>query len=381
VDPLSSIAVWVINQIANEAKDRARRGFTEFLFGPPLQRALVQPTSDALRIAVRGQLGDTATPEREGRAFDVMNEIWTTNLVEWGHRETLLGRVGAIVARALDKANAPVFGLPEEYEPTSTLTALSDELGVVFDGAAFGESFVAGWVTAVRDRAIKGDAALSELANHLAHEQTRETVLSSEERLGQLLRGAIQSLHNETGVDAVWIGRERWFRVHVVPIDEAMNELYEDYATGLTETVKALRSGLGIDDAITLMNDIRRRKDGRRIRVRAMTKVVAQERARSPFDLKVQDQFSELLVAVDGFFLADLSLYKTWYMYYIEQFEALRNRGDDPSLRSNYSVAGEQDLTGPVATAIEKVVKEALPERWVTYVECFKQLELSCLSP
>jgi hypothetical protein len=91
VDPLSVLATWVIKQIGQEAAKRVSLGLTAFVLGPPVERALVQPTSDALAAVIRRQLGDKATPERERRAIDVMTMIWTDHLVVIGHSDTLLG--------------------------------------------------------------------------------------------------------------------------------------------------------------------------------------------------------------------------------------------------------------------------------------------------
>jgi hypothetical protein len=391
VDPLSVLATWLINQIVHEAYDGVRIRLTTVIFGAPLERALVQPTADALAAAIRGQLGDQATPERERRAIDVLSTIWTSHLEVSDDSNTLLGQVQAVVARAIAIANAPVFDLPKEFQSTSSLTALSDELGVVFDADAIGESFVEAWVLAVRDGALT-DPVLSELANHLAHEQTQEMVrqLPSEERVGQLIRSAIQSSINGGGGGTEWIGRERWFQVHVAPVDETMHKIYDDYSFGFSEAAKTLRSSRDLDRsheldrAISLLNDFRRHKMSSRLDVRIVAEVLAKERARSPFSVEVQERFKGLLDAVEGFiFGADQTLYgptATWYSYYIEEFENIMNRGENPMVRSNYGIGGDHDLRGPLAIVLANVADQRIPAKWRDYMESFTQLKLSCLS-
>lgn len=378
--PLPVLATWLIKQIAQEGAQRAKLKLKAYILGEPLERALVQPTSVALRTAIRGQLGDHATPENEQRAVGVLTMIWTDQLVVIGTADTLLGQVRALVARAIDVANAPVFDLPEEFQPTSSLTALSDELGVVFDGDSLARSFVDAWVLAVRDGSLT-DPTLVPLANYLAHEQTQELIrqLSSEERVGQLIRRAVQSAINDR--DSSWIGPERWFQIHIVPIDEAMHEIYRDYTAGFTEAASALRSGDDIDRAISTLNDIRRRQDSSRVSVIVKAKVIAEANKETPFAATAQEHMIDLLTAVRGFiFGASETLHESWYSHYIERFEWLREHGKDPMVRGNYdSIAGNHDLRQPVAVVLQDVADKRIPAKWAKYVESFTHLKLLCL--
>ena len=76
-----------------------------------------------------------------------------------------------IVARAIDRASAPTFGLPDEYAPT-TLTSLSDELGVRIDGDTFAAAFIEAWLDAVLNESLSNEV-LHPRAALLAREQSQ----------------------------------------------------------------------------------------------------------------------------------------------------------------------------------------------------------------
>jgi hypothetical protein len=389
MDPTSGAVLWVIRQIQRNAEDRVRLGMRDFLIGPPLERALQRPTSDALAAAVRGQLGELATPERVRRAMDVLNGIWTPELVVRSDADTLLDRIRSVIARGIDVASAPVVGLPAEFRTTSSLTALADELGVAFDAAEFGLAFGEAWLRAVRDRAL-ADPVLSDLANLLAHDKTQEMlhqartdIQASEQRMGQQLRRATQAiLEGRRGAQGTASAeREHWFRVHVLPIDQMMHDILRDYGDGFAEAARALRTGLEVDHAMVVLNDFSRRQRASRISVRAMAEVLGEERARSPFDVTVQDTFNDLLPAVRGFiFGADDLLTSSWYSYYIDEFERRMHRGQDPLDRASYAIAGDHDLQTALARVLDMVVDELLPARWEKYVEAFARMRVVCLS-
>jgi hypothetical protein len=88
----------------------------------------------------------------------------------------------------------------------------------------------------------------------------------------------------------------------------------------------------------------------------------------------------DYLAAVSEFQMSDSSLYKSWYATYIEEFRKLVDQGADPHRRENYKaiIAGDHDLKGPAATAIEVVLDTGLPTKWDQYVEAYEGLRIAC---
>ena len=250
MDPLT---IWIIEQLAAFASDRARRKLSAFILGDPLQRALRNPTKIALIAAVDAVLGENASPKARQRAFDIMEMFWTSDLKIGGTGNTLTEALEQIVARAIDRANAPVLGLPSGFSTTTTtLTSLSDELGIRIDGVQFAAAFIDAWLDAVRNESLSNEV-LHPLADVLLHEQsqaqaasnqaaTQAAILGLEERMRETLWAAVQSAY-EQGVRYGGVTIERrlqWFEIHVEPAHKLMHEIHDDYRSGFKSTLDAL---------------------------------------------------------------------------------------------------------------------------------------------
>jgi hypothetical protein len=389
VDPVS---VWIIKQLADSASERARLKLSNFIFGDQLQRALRNPTEIALAAAVDAVLGEAASPEARQRAFDIMGMFWTPELKIAGVGNTITGSLQGIVARAIDLANAPVKGLPEEYVTTTTLTSLSDELGIRIDGDEFAAAFVGAWLDAVRDGSLSNEV-LHPLADLLAHERTQAqaahnhaatqaAILGSEERLSETLRAAIQSLYEQAlrSGGATMERRLLWFEIHVEPADKLMIEIHDDYRSGFNFTLDALRSAGDLENAMRRLKAVRERKITGRRRVVIIARELLKERPEGVFGASLDAPFVKYLEAVEGFQRSDAGLDETWYRAYIDKFNLLMEWGDNPHLRSNYSeIAEVQDLKGQFAHAIDHVLNTELPKKWDQYEEARVRLRNACL--
>ena len=192
MDPLT---IWIIEQLADFASDRARRKVSEFILGNPLQRALRNPTKIALSAAVDAVLGEKATPEARQRAFDIMGMFWTSDLKIGGTGNTLTEALQSIVAQAIDRANAPMVELPDGYVATS-LTSLSDELGIRIDGDEFAAAFIDAWLDAVRDESLSNEV-LHPLADVLAHERSQAQAASNQAATQVAILGAEERLREQ----------------------------------------------------------------------------------------------------------------------------------------------------------------------------------------
>jgi len=392
VDPVT-ISVWIIKQLADFASDRARRKVNEFIFGDPLQNALRRPTKTALIAAVDAVLGAKASPENRQRAFDIMGMLWTPDTIVGGSGDTLTEALQVIVARAIDRANAPVSGLGPDYAKTTTLTSLSDELGIRIDGDAFAAAFISNWLVAIRNESLTNEL-LHPLAELLAHEESRSqaasnhtatlaAILGSEERMREMLMGALQSVYEQGARDrgATINGRLQWFEIHVKPPHELMHEIHDDYRSGFKATLDSLKSGIDLETTMRQLEALRDRKIAGRLGVLTTARRLLKDRPDGVFGASLDASFVAYLEAVEGFQRSDAELNTTWYSHYIEMFAYLVESGEDPHLRSNYpGISAVNDLKGQLAVAIKFVLDEAIPMRWNTYMEAYSGLRTACIA-
>jgi hypothetical protein len=390
---VESLTIWIIDQLAAFASQRVLFKRSEFLLGDPLQRALRNPTEVALIAAVDAVLGENASPEARQRTFDIMAVFCTPDLKigAWGN--TLTEALQEIVAQAIGRANAPSIGLSPEDVPTTTLTSLSDELGIRIDGDAFAAVFIDAWLDAFRKASLANEV-LHPLADLLAHEQsqaqaerneaaTQAPLLGREQRLNETLMSAVQSAY-EQGIregDATIERRLQWFDIHVVPADKLMYEIHDDYRSAFNSTLDALRSGDDLEDAMRRLKALRERKvAGRRGAVIAARKLL-QNRPDAVFGASLDAPLTKYLEAVEGFQRSDAELNTTWFGAYIEKFNRLIEWGEDPHLRSNYpAISGVVDLKGQLAVAIAKVLNTAMPKKWDEYLEAYQDLRHACVA-
>jgi hypothetical protein len=425
VDPLT---VWIIKQLADSVSGPGRRKLSEFLLGDPVQRALRQPTEIALTAAVDAVLGENASAQDRQRAFDIMGMFWTSDLEIPGIGTTLTGALQGIVARAIDRANAPVK--LSGHITTTSLTSLSDELGIRIDGDEFAAAFIQAWRDAVRNESLS-NAVLLPLENVLAHEQTQAQILGLEERVYEMLWAAVQSAH-EQGVRDGGVRIERrlqWFDIHVVPADKLMHEIHDDYRSGFNAALEALRgadqprradgphaerellerrwrtagrwdevkdrlgqtTGSGVtrgaasagdvEDAMRRLKAARERKVAGRRGVVIIARELLKDRPDGVFGASLDAPLMKYLEAVEGFQRSDAELDSTWYSAYIYKFNKLIEWGDDPHLRSNYDeISGVVDLKGQLANAIDYVLNTAMPKRWDEYFEAYVRLRNACVA-
>jgi hypothetical protein len=436
VDPLT---VWIIKQLGDSVSGPGRRKLSELLLGDPVQRALRKPTEFALIAAVDSVLGENASSQERQRAFDILGMFWTSDLEIAGTGTTLTEVLQTIVARAIDRANAPV-GLPGEIT-TTTLTSLSDELGIRIDGDEFAAVFIRAWLDAVRNESISNEV-LHPLANMLAHEQTQAQIAGYratdqmalrglEERLNESLRATLQSFYEQGVRDGgvTTLGGLQWYEIHVAPADRLMHEIHDDYRSGFNATLEALRagqprrvpagpragrelmerrwrtagrwnefrsrplqpagngvtggaaSGGDVENAMRQLKAARERKIAGRSEVVIIARELLKGRPDGAFGASLEGPLMTYVEAVEGFKRSDAELSTTWYSAYIEKFNKLMEWGDDPHLRSNYEeISGVTDLKGQLAHAIDYVLNTAMPRRWEEYVEARVQLRNACVS-
>jgi hypothetical protein len=386
-DPLS---LWVIKQLVGAASHPLRTKVINLILGDPLQRALKKPTNTALEAAVATVLGDDPTEEQHQRAVDILAKFWNDDLdaTSGSFNATITEALYNIVAAGINEANAPIEGLSAgEYFPTTSLTALSDELGIRIDADEFAAAFLSRWLKAIRDESLINHD-LQQLAQLLAHEQTQHQIdqlrLGSEQQLTETVWAAVQSLYEQILRDGgLTVERRRqWFDLHVGPAHQLMEEIAADYQSGFGETLDALRSGVGLEEAMQRLKAIRRRK----IIGRTSLEVVARKlRADSAlFGTSLDAALLKYVEAAQAFKRSDSPLDPpagTWYSHYIEKFGSLIDRGQDPRLRSNYSgISGVVDLQGQLAVPLDKVVDLLLPQRWEAYMEAYEDLRNAALA-
>jgi hypothetical protein len=390
---VESLTIWIIDQLAEFASQRVFFKKSDFILDDALQSALRNPTEVALSAAVDAVLGENASPEARQGAFENMAVFWTPDLKIGAGGSTLTEALQEIVAQAIGRANAPSIGRSPEDTPTTTLTSLSDELGIRIDGDAFAAVFIDAWLDAVRKASLANEV-LQPLADLLAHEQsqvqaernhaaTQAPLLGREQRLNETLMSAVQSAY-EQGVrkgGATIERRLQWFEIHVAPADKLMHEIHDDYRSAFNSALDALRSGDDLEDAMRRLEALRERKvAGRRGAVIAARKLL-QNRPDAVFGASLDAPLTKYLEAVQGFQRSDAELDTTWYGAYIEKFNRLITWGEDPHLRSNYpAISAVEDLKGQLAVAIAKVLNTTMPKKWDEYLEAYQDLRHACVA-
>jgi hypothetical protein len=403
---VEALSFWVIKQLVDFASKPARRRASELIFGDPLQRALRNPTKIALIAAVDAILGEDASPAAQERAFDVLGRFWNDDLNIMSRSADIISVSGeiisvsgdvipvsadatitealySIVASGIKKANTPIEGLSAEFLPTTSLTSLSDELGIPqIDAYTFAAAFISEWLKVIHFESLTNHD-LQQLAQLLAHEQTQYQIkqmrLGNEERLIETVWAAVQSLYDQILSDGdLSVDRRReWFDLHVDPAHQLMGEIAADYQSGFGETLDALRSGLGLEETMQRLETLRRRKAF----TRSSLEVIARKLRADPvlFGASLDGALLKYVEAAEAFKRSDSPLNQTWYTHYIETFNDLIDRGQDPHLRENYpGIAGVVDLQGQLAVPLAIVVDVRLPQKWAEYFEAYVDLRDAC---
>jgi hypothetical protein len=194
------------------------------------------------------------------------------------------------------------------------------------------------------------------------------------------LREALPALVDLLGRADEHARRKEWFEFHVVPAHATLAAIYDDYVAGFSAAADACRSGIGIEDAIALIEGLRRRRSTSRAEIRARIRELGEHKdGRTDAGEAMAAALAEWLAAAQGLLYADLDRLNSrnsWYSYYVEQFADLRARGDDPLDRSRYAIAGDHDLTGPMAVVLRQVVREDFPRRYEQYSTAFAVLRM-----
>jgi hypothetical protein len=375
-------SLWLIKQLGSFAAKPAGNYLSKAILGDPVERALRAPTEAALVAAVDAVLGAKAEEHRD-RVIEVIgmflkkDEVTVTPLIPPRQRGTISGALQSIVSQAVFRAAAPVEGFSDGYLPTSALTALTDELGIEFDGSVFTAAFVEAWIVAVKAAASTTKPELEPLANQLNHERTQTGLEKLEARLVELEVVALQSAYQQglRDGDQLTARRYQWFEFHIEPIDKLMNEINDDYRSGFRITAQALRSGVGLEQAMFDLQALQDRRRGARWTAVATAQRHMKDSTGGLFGEPIDTLLAEYFKAVRNFQLADGSLYETWYAHYIEEFRNLLLMRADPHHRGNYSgIAGDHDLKKPTAVALEVVLDKGLPNKWNIYAEAYAQL-------
>ena len=165
---------------------------------------------------------------------DELSEVTVTPAMRAKEIHTISGALQSIVDQAVFRAAAPVQGFSNGYLPTSTLTALTDELGIEFDATVFSAHFIDAWMVAVKAAASTTKPELGPLADQLNHERTHAGLDKLEARVVKLETAALQSAYQQGLRDGGQLAerRHQWFEFHIQPIDKLMNEINEDYRSG-----------------------------------------------------------------------------------------------------------------------------------------------------
>ena len=380
------VTTWIITQLFKAASDPIRKRLggklSTLILGDPLQRALVKPTKIALEAAIASALGAPATDEQRKRAYDILEMFWTDDQdVGAGDiHATITQAMQRIVASGINLANAPIEGFTEDYAPTTSLTSLADELDIPpIDADAFAAAFTENWLQAIHFESLK-NKDLEQLAVLLAHEKGQLQVVGYGERLSETMLAAVQSLREQLDrIEGDLTAQERykWFERHIVPAHQLMEEISADYQSGFGETLDALLSGQGLEEAMQRLKVIRRRQ----ITGRRGLDVTAEklETDRHLFGSSLDAPLIAYIKAAQRFRSADERLYPprgTWYSHYIEKFAELIEQGRDPHLRSNYpEISSPPDLQRGLIHPMRELVDVTLPRRWRAYMSAYLDLQ------
>ncbi len=377
-DPVS---IWIIKQLGSFAAKPAGRYLSNAILGDPVKRALRAPTSAALVAAVDAVLGVKADDYRD-HVIDILgmfltDSVTVTPVTAMNQHGTVSGALQYIVSQAVFRAAAPVEGFSNEYLPTSTLTALTDEIGVELDPTVFSQAFIDAWIVAIKTAAATTKPELEPLANQLNHERTHTSLENLETRLFEQTMVALQSAYQQGLADRGQLAANRyqWFEFHIEPIDKLMNEINQDYRSGFRTTLHALRSGADLEQAMFDLQAMQDRRRGARKTAITTAKHLIEANSGGLFGEPIDTLLVEYLQAAKGYQMSDGYLYKTWYAHYIEEFRNLLLMGADPHHRGNYSgIAGDHDLKAPLARALEVVLDKGLPNKWSIYADAYAQL-------
>jgi hypothetical protein len=384
---MEAAIAWLVAAICRDAERWGWAKAKEVLVGSPLERALSRATSTAMSTAVAATLGAAASPAATERMEAVLNERWPVVtpfesdpalLRSAGLETTLLERLESIVATATKLASSPVLDLGSDDETTSSLASLGFEIGVHIDEAAFVGTFMAAWVSTVRAAALT-DAALAPLVNQLEHETTRQRIDSVQAEVGRQIAHAVQVLSERMAGSPGLPGSttERWFEFHIVPIDNTMLAIFEDYSNGFNEAANSLDSRESLEAMIPRLHQLRRSGLSSRINAKAMARALD----RTAVDEHLAGPVIAFATGVRQFLNgADPEAMQTWYSYYIERFSKLLRDGFDPLDPSLYGAAElPPDVAGSLRSAIQTVVHTELPRQFEQYKTAFHELQLACV--
>ncbi len=380
-DPVS---IWIIKQLGSFAAKPAGKYLSKVILGDPVERALRAPTNAALVAAVDAVLGVKAEEYRD-RVIEVLgmflndelSEVTVTPAMRAKEIHTISGALQSIVDQAVFRAAAPVEGFSNGYLPTSALTALTDELGIEFDATVFSAHFIDAWMVAVKAAASTTKPELGPLADQLNHEHTHAGLDRLEARVVKLEMVALQSAYQQGLRDGGRLAerRHQWFEFHIQPIDKLMNEINKDYRSGFRTTARALRSGVGLEQAMFDLQALQDRRSGARWAAATTAQQHIKDSTGGLFGEPIDTLLGAYFKAVRGYQMADESLYDSWYAHYIEVFRNLLLMDADPHHRGNYSgIAGDHDLKGPTAVQLEAVLDNGLPSKWNIYAKAYVQL-------
>jgi hypothetical protein len=289
----------IVKQLVGFTAKPTGKYLAKSLLGNPVERALQGPTKIALLTAVDVLLGARAEKYRS-RVLDVMSMFLTDDVTvePLDGCDTVTEAMQAIVARMIGRASDSVADLPDSELPTSSLAALSEEVGVNIDGDFVVATFIDAWLAAVKSAARSNKPELAPLADQLNHEHTQAIALGIEERVSARVVTAIQQWQSMRDDSGSVEKRRQWFNFQVEPINALMCEIYDDYVSGFRTAQKALLSGADLEKAIVELQDMQDRRRGRRTGAQIAARRLVKNSSAGPYGASVDAALASYVAAM-----------------------------------------------------------------------------------
>jgi hypothetical protein len=172
-----------------------------------------------------------------------------------------------------------------------------------------------------------------------------------------------------------------WFTTHVEPLHELMRGIYDDYSAGFGELAAMLRAETDPIKAIELLKDLRLEKVRDRAEVRATSNELANARRRRVLKRGLGLDFYSLFTAVNDFSTAaDPEQHLSFYSSFIDSFEDIMRRGDDPWNPGLYPISSpREDPRLEVIDRLDKCRQSLMPLAWENYTAAYQRVRLQCV--
>lgn len=175
--------------------------------------------------------------------------------------------------------------------------------------------------------------------------------------------------------------RKQWFNEHIEPSYKELCEIHEDYTKSFSRVLDSMSNKRDLKEAAQLLRadrpHLRLRRQGVRENLLALEKL-RREKKRTP---QIVIIFYDYVSSVDGYLNAASPLSReTWYIYFIDRFCELVERGTDPFTDDYSACAQGKDTLKIAMEQLSRAIHENMPEAFREVQQNYANLRAQCLS-